>query len=130
MSLSLIWESDLTFRSGPDGPALSMASSSPDLLSPMHLLAHAIMGCMAMDVVHILKKGRQDLQGLSVDFAGERSADHPRRYVKVHLTFHIKGNIPADVVERAIALSKSTYCSVSNTLRPDLDFTTSVTIGA
>jgi putative redox protein len=130
MSLSLIWESDLTFHAGPDGPALSMASSSPDLLSPMHLLAHAIMGCMAMDVVYILQKGRHDLKGLTVAFNGERAPEAPKRYTKVHLTFTVTGNVPADAVERAIALSHEKYCSVSNTLRPDLAFTTSVTIGA
>jgi putative redox protein len=129
MALSLIWDKDLNFHAD-GGPALNLASSSPDAYSPMQILAHAIMGCMAMDVVHILKKGRHDLQALSVEFDGVRAEGHPRRYVKVHLTFHLKGNVAADVVERAIALSKSTYCSVSNTLRSDLEFTTSVTISA
>jgi putative redox protein len=129
MALSLIWDNDLNFHAD-GGPALNLASSSPDAYSPMQILAHAIMGCMAMDVVHILKKGRHDLQGLSVAFEGQRAEGHPKRYVKVHLIFAVKGNIPADAVERAIELSKSTYCSVSNTLRPDLEFTTSVTISA
>ncbi len=129
MSLSLIWDSELNFHA-EGGPALTLASSSSEAYSPMQLLAHAIMGCMAMDIVHILKKGRHDLQGLSVSFDGERAAGHPKRYVKVHLTFTVKGNIPQDAVERAIELSKSTYCSVSNTLRADMEFTTSVKITA
>lgn len=129
MSLSLIWDSDLNFHA-EGGPALKLASSSPEAYSPMQILAHAIMGCMAMDVVHILKKGRHDLQGLSVSFEGERSAEHPKRYLKVRLTFDVKGHVPPDAVERAIQLSKETYCSVSNTLRPDLNFTTSVRISA
>lgn len=127
--MSLIWDQEMNFHA-EGGPELKLASSSPDAYSPMQILAHAIMGCMAMDVVHILKKGRHDLQGLSVDFEGERAADHPKRYVKVHLTYHVKGNVPAEAVERAIALSKSTYCSVSNSLRPDMEFTTSVKISA
>ncbi len=130
MSLSLIWDSDLHFHSGPDGPSLQMASSDPALLSPMHALAYALMGCMAMDVVHILQKGRHDLKALSVDFGSERSAEQPKRYTKVHLTFTVTGNMPKEAVERAIALSHEKYCSVSNTLRPDLEFTTSVIISA
>lgn len=130
MSLSLIWESDLTFHAGPGGPSLKIASSDQDLLSPMQLLAHAIMGCMAMDVVHILQKGRHDLKGLSVSFDGERAPEPPKRYTSVHLTFHIRGNVPADAVERAIALSHEKYCSVSNTLAKDLKFTTGVNISA
>ncbi len=129
MSLSLTWDSDLLFHA-EGGPALNLASSSPDAYSPMQILAHAIMGCMAMDVVHILKKGRHDLQGMTISFDGERAAEHPKRYVKVHLTFNIKGNVPQDAAERAIELSKSTYCSVSNTLRPDMEFTTTVNISA
>ena len=129
MAMSLIWDNEMNCHA-EGGPALKLASSSPDAYSPMQILAHASRGCMAMDVVHILKKGRHDLQGISVDFEGERAADHPKRYVKVHLTYHIKGNVPADAVERAIELSKSTYCSVSNTLRPDMEFTTSVIISA
>ena len=129
MALSLVWDSDLSFHA-EGGPALNLASSSPDAYSPMQLLAHAIMACMAMDVVHILQKGRHDLQGMTIEFHGERAETHPKRYVKVQLTFNIKGNVPAEAVERAIALSHSTYCSVSNTLRPDMEFTTSVNISA
>jgi putative redox protein len=129
MALSLVWDSDLSFHA-EGGPALNLASSSSDAYSPMQLLAHAIMGCMAMDVVHILKKGRHDLQGMRIEFDGVRAETHPKRYVSVHLIFNIQGNVPVDAVERAIALSKSTYCSVSNTLRPDLEFTTKVMISA
>lgn len=129
MALSLVWDSDLLFHA-EGGPALNLASSSPDAYSPMQILGHAIMGCMAMDIVHILQKGRHDLKGLTVSFDGQRAETHPKRFLKVHLTFHITGNVPADAVERAIALSKSTYCSVSNTLRADMEFTTSVTISA
>lgn len=130
MSLSLIWDSELNFYAGPGGPELKLASSSPDTHSPMHILAHAIMGCMAMDVVHILKKGHHNLKGLTVSFEGERAVEHPKRYVKVRLTFDIKGDVPRDAAERSIQLSKDTYCSVLSTLRPDLDFTTRVNISA
>jgi putative redox protein len=128
MSLSLVWDSELDFHAGPDSPELKLASSREGVYSPMTLLAQAIMGCMAMDVVHILKKGRHDLQGLSVSFTGERAAEAPKRYTKVHLTFHITGPVAKDAVERAIALSHEKYCSVSNTLRQDLVFTTSIEI--
>ena len=129
MSMSLIWDHDLNFHA-EGGPALNLASSSPDAYSPMQILAHAIMGCMAMDVVHILQKGRHDLKALSVEFSGERAPEPPKRYTKVHLTFNVTGAVPQDAIERAIALSHEKYCSVSNTLRPDMEFTTSVIISA
>ena len=129
MSMSLIWDHDLNFHA-EGGPALNLASSSPDAYSPMQILAHAIMGCMAMDVVHILQKGRHDLKALSVEFSSERAPEPPKRYTKVHLTFNVTGSAPQDAIERAIALSHEKYCSVSNTLRPDMEFTTSVIISA
>ena len=130
MALSLVWDSELDFHAGPDSPALNLASSRDGVYSPMTLLAQAIMGCMAMDVVHILQKGRHDLKALTVSFGGERAAEAPKRYTKVHLTFRITGAVPKDAIERAIALSHEKYCSVSNTLRQDLVFTTSIELEA
>ena len=126
MGLSLVWDSELDFHAGPGSPELKLASSRDGVFSPMHLLAHAIMACMAMDVVHILQKGRHDLKGLTVSFSGERAPEAPKRFTKVHLTFHVTGTVTKDAVERAIALSHEKYCSVSNTLRQDLVFTTSI----
>ena len=130
MALSLIWDSELDFHAGPGSPALTLSSSRDGVYSPMTLLAQAIMGCMAMDVVHILQKGRHDLKGLTVSFSGERAAEAPKRYTKVHLAFEITGAVPKEAIERAIALSHEKYCSVSNTLRQDLVFTTSITTHA
>ena len=93
----------------------------------MQALAYAVMGCMAMDVVHILQKGRHDLRGLIVRFEGERAADQPKRYTAIHLIFDVTGNVPEDAITRAIALSHEKYCSVSNSLREDIAFRTSVT---
>jgi putative redox protein len=127
-ALSLVWQHGLAFKSGPDNPSLDLESSSPHVLSPMQVLAYAIMGCMAMDLAHILEKGRHDLKALKVTFEGERASEPPRRYTMVHLHFDVATSATQDVVERAIQLSHTKYCSVSNSLRPDLDFRTSVTI--
>jgi len=37
----------------------------------------------------------------------------------------VRGDVPADRVERAIALSRERYCSVWHSLRQDIDFRTS-----
>jgi len=128
MALSLIWDGDLRFHAGDGGPAIKLDSSDPHVVSPMQGLAYSLMGCMAMDVAHMLQKGRHDLKGLTVEFAGERAPDVPKRYTKVHLTFRVTGAVPKDAIERAIALSHEKYCSVSNTLRQDLVFETSIEI--
>ena len=39
--------------------------------------------------------------------------------------FTVEGDVPADAVERAIALSCEKYCSVWHSMRQDIDFTVS-----
>jgi uncharacterized OsmC-like protein len=46
----------------------------------------------------------------------------------MRLHFDLAGEIPDHVVERAIAVSRETYCSVWNTLKEDVELTTSFTI--
>ena len=127
-TLTLIWQGNLKFASGPDGPPIELDSSTPNVVSPTQALAYAVMGCMAMDVVHGLEKGRHDLQALSATFEGTRAQEHPRRYTSIHLHFDVKGDVPESAVTRAIELSRKTYCSVLNSLRQDIDFTTTFKI--
>jgi putative redox protein len=128
VSLSLDWTGELTFRSSEGSPAIELHSSTPGMASPPQALAYATMACMAMDVVHVITRGRHDLKGLMVQFEGERADSPPRRFVSMHLKFVLTGNVPEAVVARAIELSKTKYCSVSNTLRPDIDFQTTFEI--
>jgi putative redox protein len=124
MSLSIIWQGGLKFTAGPGGPPINLDSSDPNVLSPMKVLAYAVMGCMAMDVAHVLEKGRHDLRKMEVTFQGTRAPKPPSRYTGIHLHFEVTGDVPDQAVARAIELSHSTYCSVSNSLREDIEFKT------
>ena len=97
-------------------------------LSPVQALALALAGCMASDVVTILQKGRLPLRGLRATLAAERAAAEPRRFLAVDLRFEVEGDVPADRVERAIALSREKYCSVWHSMRQDIAFTTSFAV--
>jgi putative redox protein len=79
-----------------------------------------VMACMAMDVVHVVEKGRHKLTAMTVKFEGERAAESPKRFVTMTLHFDITGEVPDKVVARAIELSRDKYCSVWNTIRPDV----------
>ena len=122
------WIGDLKFRSGEGEPPLELHSSTTGRLSPTMLIAYAEMACMGMDIVHVLQKGRHDLRKLHVGFDSERAKEHPRRFLTMKLHFDITGNVADHVVERAIQLSREKYCSVSNSLREDIDLQTSFTI--
>ena len=129
-TLTLNWQGELKFAGGPDGPPIALDSSTSNVLSPTQALAYAVMGCMAMDVVHMLQKGQHAVQALSVRFESTRAPDHPRRLTSVHLHFDITGDLPDAAVTRAIELSRTRFCSVSNSLRQDIDFTTTFVVHA
>ena len=61
--------------------AMTLDSASQAGPSPMQALGFALAGCMAMDVVHVLQKGRHDLRGLRVDL---KSARAPPRTAPLH----------------------------------------------
>jgi putative redox protein len=125
LALELVWESGtrLVGRSGANELALEW--NGRDGFSPVQALALALAGCMASDVVTILQKGRLPLRGLRAVLSAERAPAEPRRLLSVDLRFEVVGDVPADRVERALALSREKYCSVWHSMRQDIAFTTS-----
>lgn len=130
-TVELIWEHDLVFAGKSGETTMTLDSASAAGPSPMQALAFGLAGCMAMDVVHILKKGRYDLRGLRADLIAERAPVEPRRFTAMKLHFTITGDVPAEQADRALQLSKEKYCSVWHSLRQDIafDVTAKVTSG-
>jgi len=96
---------------------------------PMETVLAGTGGCTAYDVVLILKRGRHDVQGCSVHLTSERAATDPKVFTRIHMHFTLTGhNLPADAVERAIALSHEKYCSASIMLGKTATISTSYEI--
>jgi putative redox protein len=126
--VELIWEHDLVFGGKSGDTRMTLDSASAEGPSPMQALAYGLAGCMAMDVVHVITKGRHDLRGLRADLTGMRANDQPRRFTRFDLHFTATGRIPNAVVERAIQLSRDKYCSVWHTLREDIQLEVTFTL--
>lgn len=124
VSGELVWSDHLRFGATAGTNALVVDGDGVSGPSPMHLALIALSGCMAIDVVAILQKGRHPLTGLRTVFTGERAPSPPRRYTHITLTFHVTGAVPPEAIERAIALSREKYCSVWSSFRQDIDFVT------
>ncbi len=93
---------------------------------PMELLLAGTGGCTAYDVVLILKRGRHDVRGCSVQLSSERAATEPKVFTKINMHFTVTGKgIPSAAVERAIAMSHEKYCSASIMLGKTAEITTS-----
>jgi putative redox protein len=123
--VELAWGGGFRFEARAGDATLVVDSERRAGLSPTQALAVALAGCMAIDIVDILQKGRFAVDAMQVRFAGERCAEPPRRFTRVQLHFVVSGHVPPDRVERAIELSRERYCSVWHSLRQDIEFTTS-----
>ncbi|MFV1987579.1 MAG: OsmC family protein [Gemmatimonadota bacterium] len=100
------------------------AESGP---SPVALLLESTAACMAIDVVDILGKGRQNLEGLRLKILAKRM-DAPPRYVRaMRFEFEIAGEVEEAKAERAVQLSFEKYCSVFHSLRPDIEVESAIT---
>jgi putative redox protein len=84
---------------------------------PMQLLLMGLGGCSAIDVIHILKKQRQEVKDYKMIINGAREAGkEPSLWKDINLEFHIYGNIDEDKAIKAVELSVNKYCSVAATL--------------
>lgn len=129
VTLELAWQGEMRFGGRTaDGVELTLDGAKAAGPSPVQALAFALAGCMASDVVQVLTKGRVPLGGLRCRLTGERRGQDPKHFVAVDLHFVVTGAVTAGKVERALALSRETYCSVWHSLRPDIRLTTSFEI--
>jgi putative redox protein len=128
VSAELIWSSDLQFGATSGSTAIVTDGRSVAGPSPVQLLVIAIAGCMSADIVDIIRKGRHPLTAFRTTITGTRATEVPKRLTSAHLHFHVHGDVPRDAVERAVALSRDKYCSVSQSLREDIPLTTEFNI--
>lgn len=81
---------------------------------PMEMLLLGMGGCTTFDVVHILKKGRQDVRDCEVFLEADRAETDPKVFTRIHVHFVVKGRgLKPEAVQRAIELSAERYCSAS-----------------
>jgi putative redox protein len=81
---------------------------------PMELVLMGTGACSAIDVVHILRKARQEVTDCVVELESERAAEDPKVFTRIHMHYIVTGKTLAqNQVERAIKLSKEKYCSAT-----------------
>ena len=98
----------ITMDGAPDIGGRNLASR------PMEVLLMGMGGCTAIDVVSMLKKQRQDIEGVEVSLVAERAEDHPKVYTSVKLVYTVRGRkLNKALVERAVSLSDEKYCSAT-----------------
>ena len=130
IEVELIWQHDLVLAGTSKAASMTLDSDGIEGPSPVQALAFAFAGCMAMDLVHILQKGRHPFSAVRANFSGRRQAEDPKRLTAIDLRFTVAGDVPAAAVQRAIDLSREKYCSVWHSMRQDIALDVSYRITA
>jgi putative redox protein len=87
-------------------------------IRPMQMLLMGLGGCSGMDIVSILKKQRQPVDGFNMHIEGVREQGaEPSLWKTINLIFELKGAIDPDKAKKACELSMDKYCSVASTLK-------------
>ena len=86
----------------------------------IELVLLGLGGCTSMDVLSIMAKKRAPVQDFEMEIDAEQATEHPKVFTKIKLNYIFYGDkekIKAKDIERAIELSRDTYCPVSNMLK-------------
>jgi putative redox protein len=121
MDATVSWEKDLQFTGIADGGFPVRMDSHPSAetgASPVEMVAIALAGCTAMDVISILGKQRQEVTSFDVKIHAERATDYPRVITSAVMEYVVVGRaIQETALLTAIDRSLQKYCPVHAMLK-------------
>ena len=80
---------------------------------PIELVAIALAGCTAFDVINILRKKRLHVTDYEVKIEADQAPDPPQVFTEIRIDHRLTGiELAPKAVEDAIRLSEEKYCSV------------------
>ncbi len=122
-TVSLTWEGGFRFESrDTHGHTLTLDAPQSDGVSfegfmPGDMLLTALAGCSGIDVVNILKRMRQKVEGIEISVKGQQNPDPPWAYEDIEIHYTVRGSgLNERLVARAINLSENKYCSIGATV--------------
>jgi putative redox protein len=93
-------------------------------LRPMEMMLLGMGGCTQFDVVHILRKSRNEVSLCEVELEAERAESEPKVFTRIHVHFKVGGpGLTEKAVARAVNLSAEKYCSASIMLGASVEIT-------
>ncbi len=118
MKLECRWNEKLRFTAQSGEHKVEMDTHAPmgsdTALTPKQLLVAGICGCTGMDVVALLKKGKQPLESFQIEAdATPTEGAYPVVYKEIKLVFKLKGQLDESKVIESVRLSQTKYCGVS-----------------
>lgn len=121
MKAEIRWQGDVCFEAESGSGHVVRVDGPPDHggqnqgARPMELMLMGLGACSSFDVIHILRKSRQDVTDCRCQVTAERAEDQvPAVFTRIHLDFIVRGRgLKENQVSRAVSLSAEKYCSAS-----------------
>lgn len=130
MKARIKWAGEASFIGETESSHAVVMDGPPDMGGrnigprPMEMLLLGTGGCTSFDVVHILKKSRQQITDCVAEIEAERASEDPKIFTKIHIHFIVTGKaLKPEQVERAVKLSAEKYCSASIMLGKSAEIT-------
>lgn len=120
MKSKISWDGDVSFVGHTESGHEIHMDGPPDHggrnrgARPMEVVLVGMGGCTAFDVVHILRKSRQDVRACTAEIDAARADTDPKVFTRIHVHFTVTGKaLDPKKVAHAIELSATKYCSAS-----------------
>ena len=120
MKTRVKWVQDMMFVGETGSGHALVLDGAPDIGGrnlghrPMEMLLVGLGGCAAIDVVLILKRGREAITDCEVEIEAERATTEPKVFTQIRMHFIVTGRkLDPNKVDRAIKLSAEKYCSAT-----------------
>ena len=95
--------------------------------SPVELLLSSLSACGAVDIVVMLRKRRKTIEKFTIETTGERRAETPRSFTKIHCKYIVTSpDVNEEELYKTAKLSLEKYCSVADSLKAKIDFSVQV----
>jgi putative redox protein len=117
------WQGKMGFKTeGPGGSVMLDAAENVggegNGVRPKALMLTALAGCTAMDVASLFNKMRAEPEDFKVLVEGNLTEEHPKYYDGVTIVYQFWGkDLKKDKLEKAIHLSMTRYCGVTEMFR-------------
>ena len=122
-------QDDLSYKGVNSKEFVQNFSGTGTACSPMETLLMSAAACSSIDLEILLKKMRQKVDSVEVEVVGKRREDiTPAKFIAIHLTFKLFGEIKDDKAHKAVEMSLEKMCSVTHSLDQEIEITTSVEV--
>jgi putative redox protein len=120
MKATIKWTGDVGFSGTTESGHTILMDGAPEAggrnkgSRPMEVVLIGTGGCTAFDVVHILRKSRQEITDCAAEVEAQRAETDPKVFTHIHIHFIVSGkDLDPKKIQHAIELSATKYCSAS-----------------